>query len=157
MLVLDGDILSALYFLALYLLEQFQFLDIQEAHVFDMQGQAMKYCPMTTFAPRHDCGTFQAGRGHDCAICQLESIGWVEQVYRLPCKHQFHRWCLIEWLTRGDTSRCPLCRATIVRIPYPNPLCQIAGQDCPPLGTTPGARSDENMPLMQQHYQTYEV
>lgn len=37
-------------------------------------------------------------------------------MYGLACGHQFHRFCLGEWVYGGDAlgnERCPLCRAGI--------------------------------------------
>jgi len=45
--------------------------------------------------------------GSECSICLSEHCatgGW----RRLPCKHIFHKTCLVEWLQRSRC--CPLCR-----------------------------------------------
>jgi len=45
--------------------------------------------------------------GHCCAVCQDEfSIG--ENVTMMPCKHPFHRDCVLPWLK--DHNTCPICR-----------------------------------------------
>jgi len=50
MAVMYGDVLPALYFLALFLLGQFQFLEICEAFVFNNEEHDMKTCPS-----KHSC------------------------------------------------------------------------------------------------------
>jgi len=43
----------------------------------------------------------------ECAICMGDG-GLLEGWRELPCNHQFHQECLLEWLQRS--RRCPLCR-----------------------------------------------
>jgi hypothetical protein len=130
MLVIEGDMLPSLYLLTLFVLEQFRFLEIQEAYAFEIQQHPLKHNATAVFVPpRSDSGEIsQAGRGFDCAICQLEPIGWVEQVYTLGCKHQFHRWCLIYWLHHMENTTCPLCRDTILDPPngLPNQMAELS-------------------------------
>ncbi|ETI25966.1 hypothetical protein G647_02743 [Cladophialophora carrionii CBS 160.54] len=114
MAVLDGDLLPAMYFLTLFLLEQYRFLELQEAYIFDNHNHAMKLCPKVPFMPHRSPTGSQAEHGYDCAICQVDPIGIFEEVYKLPCKHQFHRWCLINWLCHMGKSKCPMCRDTIL-------------------------------------------
>ncbi|EXJ67349.1 uncharacterized protein A1O5_09362 [Cladophialophora psammophila CBS 110553] len=112
---MNRNILPAVYFLGLFMLEQYRFLEVQEACIFDAEEHAMKRCPLVAFkAPDGDGADDRQDMGHDCAICQVEVIGKAEYVYNLPCNHQFHRWCLIVWLIREGRSHCPLCRYQIL-------------------------------------------
>lgn len=49
-----------------------------------------------------------------CNQCLICSNGYKEGmvVSRLPCKHTFHRQCVVSWLCNKDF--CPLCRRTTV-------------------------------------------
>lgn len=117
------DVLPAIYFLSLFLLDQFRFLEIQEAHIFELEAGVMKQCPTATFRSQDKeyelqallaLQSVQVDIGHDCAICQLEPIGLGESVYRLTCNHQFHRYCLLRWLNHQGAITCPLCRVAIL-------------------------------------------
>lgn len=49
-----------------------------------------------------------------CPICQelLQNESCIEA----PCKHPFHRSCLIEWVIEGEgdtTTQCPICRQSL--------------------------------------------
>jgi hypothetical protein len=45
----------------------------------------------------------------NCVICFEELNDSIED---LPCKHQFHKKCLAEWIYKNGKS-CPLCRNKI--------------------------------------------
>ena len=45
-----------------------------------------------------------------CIICQYE-YKIDEQLIILPCKHNFHLECIIEWLKKEKT--CPFCKSEI--------------------------------------------
>merc|ERR1719162_1385830 len=49
---------------------------------------------------RHSCDG-------QCVVCQ-EGFKSGDEVVGLPCKHRFHRSCLVPWLERHNT--CPTCR-----------------------------------------------
>jgi len=49
--------------------------------------------------------------GTQCTIC-LEMIEVLDEVYRIPCGHQFHVKCLDEHLLIPN-SRCPNCRGSL--------------------------------------------
>jgi len=50
-----------------------------------------------------------AHRSEGCAVCQEDNFGENdESVTRLPCGHQFHRDCVVQWLENNNT--CPTCR-----------------------------------------------
>ncbi|KAF5748895.1 E3 ubiquitin-protein ligase Praja-1 [Tripterygium wilfordii] len=42
-----------------------------------------------------------------CAVCK-DDISREEKVKRLPCKHYFHKDCILPWL--GIRNTCPICR-----------------------------------------------
>ncbi|GAA0148171.1 hypothetical protein LIER_07690 [Lithospermum erythrorhizon] len=44
---------------------------------------------------------------NSCSIC-MEDFGLGSLADKLPCKHLFHKSCIVEWLNRSNT--CPLCR-----------------------------------------------
>lgn len=46
----------------------------------------------------------------ECSIC-MENVDLGETVTSLPCKHWFHRECVVAWLKEHDT--CPHCRSPI--------------------------------------------
>jgi hypothetical protein len=48
--------------------------------------------------------------GENCGVCLNSAVG--EKIMRLPCKHEFHRACIIPWLRRNNS--CPLCKAVVV-------------------------------------------
>ncbi|KIW65546.1 hypothetical protein PV04_07800 [Phialophora macrospora] len=60
MAVVDGDVLPAIYFLTLFLLEQYRFLDLQEAYIFDNDDHVMKLCPKVPFRPQRHPTVSQA-------------------------------------------------------------------------------------------------
>ena len=46
----------------------------------------------------------------ECAVC-LSALGSGLVVVSLPCAHQFHEPCVVEWFSGGASQRaCPLCR-----------------------------------------------
>lgn len=46
----------------------------------------------------------------DCSVCK-DSFNLGEELIQLPCKHMFHRDCIMPWLQMRDT--CPTCRFSI--------------------------------------------
>ena len=86
---LNRNGLAAMYFLLLFIMEQYRFLEVQEAYIFEKEEYAMSACPMDRFIPTDK--EHRLMTGHDCAICQSEPIGLGEWVYWLHCGHQFHR------------------------------------------------------------------
>lgn len=125
-----------MYLLLLFILEQYRFLEIQESHIFEKEEEILKRCPILQFRPpRYDDSDVEVG--HDCAVCQTESIGAAEYVYDLPCGHQFHRWCLRTWLVEMEQAGCPLCRTALTRETYLR-SCQAAEE-----AETPALSSQE--------------
>ena len=50
-----------------------------------------------------------------CSIC-YDNITATCEKRVLPCKHEFHAGCIGRWLRTG-TNTCPLCRASVTRLP----------------------------------------
>tara|TARA_B100001123_G_C15066217_1_gene929730 strand:- start:235 stop:609 length:375 start_codon:yes stop_codon:yes gene_type:complete len=46
----------------------------------------------------------------ECVIC-LEDINTDEKIIKLPCKHYYHKFCLLSWIDVSKT--CPTCRMDI--------------------------------------------
>lgn len=109
---------TALTFYSLYFLSRLHLVEIQEEHIFYIRdttvpfaNRSLRSIPTRQFQPALD-----HEQGYDCSIYQLECIGEGEWVYGLVCGHQFHRYCLGEWLYAEDAlgnRGCPLCRAEI--------------------------------------------
>jgi len=56
-----------------------------------------------------DCS---GGNASDCAVCMCPfEIG--NTVKHLPCKHYFHKSCIVPWL-QGHSQNCPLCNAKVL-------------------------------------------
>lgn len=53
----------------------------------------------------------------NCAICQEEMLD-IECTYDTPCKHVFHRACMLGWIKcnidNGKDVLCPLCKRLCV-------------------------------------------
>ena len=47
---------------------------------------------------------------NECCIC-LNQINRKEKIIILPCKHYFHKSCLLEWYKKSKS--CPTCRLLI--------------------------------------------
>ncbi|KAL2406870.1 hypothetical protein ABEF93_008729 [Exophiala dermatitidis] len=109
---------AAMYFLCLFLLEQYRFLDVHEVYHFAQEEGILGICRLRPFA-RAQCDSTSASarevEGHDCAICQIDRIGDAEWIYDLPCRHQFHKGCLVKWLIELEQPGCPLCRDVIAQ------------------------------------------
>jgi len=45
--------------------------------------------------------------GEKCPVC-LKGLEEEDVINRLPCKHQFHKECIVPWLQK--TCSCPVCR-----------------------------------------------
>ncbi|BFF90650.1 E3 ubiquitin-protein ligase RZF1-like [Drosophila madeirensis] len=50
------------------------------------------------------------GDDKECSVCK-ESLQADEILKSMPCKHEFHKHCLIRWLKEART--CPLCRCNL--------------------------------------------
>lgn len=48
-----------------------------------------------------------------CSVCLSELTGPCK---KLPCNHEFHRRCILEWKNRGNNT-CPYCRAVFADPP----------------------------------------
>merc|ERR1719502_393315 len=45
-----------------------------------------------------------------CAIC-LDNLRANQNVITLPCNHNYHKSCILKWLTSQDVPTCPTCKA----------------------------------------------
>ena len=50
----------------------------------------------------------EVNSSEDCSIC-LKVPKEKDIINKLPCKHIFHKECIVEWLSKINT--CPLCRS----------------------------------------------
>ena len=56
---------------------------------------------------------FEEGKEEvECAVC-TEVIKEGAKVYKLPCKHVFHKECIDKWLE--EHKNCPNCRADLTK------------------------------------------
>lgn len=51
-----------------------------------------------------------------CAIC-LENIRVQQVMITLPCKHEYHRQCILKWLKSTEAATCPCCKAPALELP----------------------------------------
>lgn len=47
----------------------------------------------------------------DCSVCYNP----YEQSVKLPCSHIFHKSCLVNWMEKGSSRTCPLCRTVFMK------------------------------------------
>ncbi|CAG0923315.1 unnamed protein product, partial [Notodromas monacha] len=52
------------------------------------------------------------GEGESCAVC-IESFKVSDAVRVLPCRHEFHKTCVDQWLL--DQRTCPMCKMDILK------------------------------------------
>eukprot|EP00188_Purpureofilum_apyrenoidigerum_P005173 Plantae.Rhodophyta-Purpureofilum_apyrenoidigerum.ctg64703.p1 GENE.Plantae.Rhodophyta-Purpureofilum_apyrenoidigerum.ctg64703~~Plantae.Rhodophyta-Purpureofilum_apyrenoidigerum.ctg64703.p1 ORF type:complete len:295 (-),score=32.57 Plantae.Rhodophyta-Purpureofilum_apyrenoidigerum.ctg64703:335-1219(-) len=48
-----------------------------------------------------------------CVIC-VESYDQGDELFELPCKHQYHQACVTQWLLKHNT--CPICRGPLPEV-----------------------------------------
>jgi hypothetical protein len=63
----------------------------------------------------------------ECAIC-LEEYMEGDHLRTLPCKHEFHRSCIDNWLTE-QKKWCPLCKHDITTVKTPLLLSTTANNN----------------------------
>mmetsp|Transcript_19845 Transcript_19845/g.57019 ORF Transcript_19845/g.57019 Transcript_19845/m.57019 type:complete len:183 (+) Transcript_19845:3-551(+) len=51
----------------------------------------------------------QDAKGNVCAIC-LEPLKTSQVVIDLPCRHDFHKGCILKWLKSSEAPSCPVCK-----------------------------------------------
>ena len=51
-----------------------------------------------------------------CAIC-LETMRAQQVVLTLPCKHEYHKQCILKWLKNNEVPSCPTCKAPALLVP----------------------------------------
>ena len=54
---------------------------------------------------------------NDCTIC-LDAYKHMQAICGLPCGHNYHNECIVQWLTRGNHC-CPICRWPSYRLKHP--------------------------------------
>lgn len=57
---------------------------------------------------------------NDCTIC-LDCYKQSQSICGLPCGHNYHNECIIEWLIRGNHC-CPICRWPSYRFKHPRQM-----------------------------------
>jgi len=50
---------------------------------------------------------------HACVIC-LETQREKQVVLTLPCKHEYHKSCVLKWLKSCEVPMCPTCKAPVL-------------------------------------------
>mmetsp|Transcript_4169 Transcript_4169/g.9016 ORF Transcript_4169/g.9016 Transcript_4169/m.9016 type:complete len:388 (+) Transcript_4169:586-1749(+) len=53
-----------------------------------------------------------------CVIC-LENMRSQQTALKLPCKHDFHKSCIVKWLKSHVSPTCPICKAAALDKPDP--------------------------------------
>mmetsp|Transcript_14100 Transcript_14100/g.30620 ORF Transcript_14100/g.30620 Transcript_14100/m.30620 type:complete len:278 (-) Transcript_14100:850-1683(-) len=48
-----------------------------------------------------------------CCVC-LEAMRAQQAVLSLPCKHEFHKGCILKWLKANQAPSCPICKAPVL-------------------------------------------
>jgi len=51
-----------------------------------------------------------------CVIC-LEALKPQQAVLDMPCKHDFHKACIIKWLKQNESPSCPICKQPVLQEP----------------------------------------
>jgi len=69
--------------------------------------------------------------GCSCAICLNDFEVGAEGVTRMPCKHLYHKACLLPWLESHNT--CPSCRAEVEAQPQEEGTAPRMEMDLSPL------------------------
>jgi hypothetical protein len=74
--------------------------------------QAVHIAIYAPIQPSYDIATYTADKTNNitCSIC-LEEQKINEQWTKLRCEHEFHKSCIINWLTVNNI--CPVCRHLI--------------------------------------------
>ncbi|KAF3919012.1 hypothetical protein ABW20_dc0110712 [Dactylellina cionopaga] len=75
----------------------------------DLEGESSKRRRVST--PPQEC---QPSSSRRCVIC-LDTNTKYDPFEPLSCGHEFHRFCLWEWLSWH--RNCPLCRRTVSKAP----------------------------------------
>jgi len=115
LLEIDGDGTPAVLFLGLFLLEQHRYVEIAwYTHRNQRQGYVWKW---DLEPPRFSSGVDPCCPVN-CSICweDIDRYEWHlgEWVFRIACRHQFHRHCLVSWLEKGVSQSCPMCRQRLL-------------------------------------------
>lgn len=77
--------------------------DEEDERARGLRESEWKVLPCKTIESRTD--------GENCGVCFDSACG--EKVVSLPCKHEFHRSCIIPWLRTNNS--CPVCRSVVVK------------------------------------------
>jgi len=60
----------------------------------------------------HPMSGGSCGHGDKCTICHEPADEQTQNIMELPCKHSFHKNCIVPWLQQN--AACPNCRAPTV-------------------------------------------
>jgi hypothetical protein len=144
--LLDGNLDAVSVYLGLIAISQLMFSEAKEFFFFDkiVTDNPMRNMVVQMF------NSSRSDNDADCAIC-LESIREAEWIYPIPCRHRFHRWCLMKSVQNPGHckrcprltpqcpgGRCPMCRA-LFSTPF---LCDVCQHTQRELATCPGSSSD---------------
>ena len=86
----------------------------------DLQKQAKRkeHSKVLDQLPTRRQSRVEAESESTCAIC-LETIRAQQLVLPLPCKHEYHKPCILKWLKSCDAPSCPTCKAPVLVAPTP--------------------------------------
>ncbi|XP_050704675.1 E3 ubiquitin-protein ligase RNF133-like isoform X2 [Eriocheir sinensis] len=102
----------SLAWLVFYYVQRFRYIHAKDRlarHLCNAAKKALAKIPVKNLKATDKEVTLE---GECCAVC-IEHYQAGEAVRTLPCKHQFHRFCVDPWLLEHRT--CPMCKMDILK------------------------------------------
>jgi len=87
-------------------------LRLDEKSGAEKQKQVLANAKLLDQLPSRRYSKSEAKGEATCAIC-LESLRANQLVLPLPCKHEYHKACILKWLKSSDAPSCPVCKAPV--------------------------------------------